>query len=70
MTAPDQPRIVDQAAHDERVALDQQIRTLTDKLQATPSSSDRIKYREDLHELRDLQERRKAAFRREVGWPA
>lgn len=65
MTA-DRPRIVDQEAHAERVALDAQIRALTDRLaaQARQGSNSGAK------ELLDLQRQRADAFRRETGWQA
>ncbi|MFI5783944.1 hypothetical protein [Nocardia sp. NPDC051570] len=72
MTAPnpqmDQPRIVDEDAHRERVSLDQQIRTLTDKLTIGERPNSLIEHHKGLLKLQDLQEKRRDAFRREVGW--
>lgn len=68
MTAPDQPRIVDQAAHAERVQLDAQIRALTDTLRSEVRTAKPQEHQRGLLELRNLQAARRAAFRREVGW--
>ncbi|WP_416565086.1 hypothetical protein [Nocardia testacea] len=69
MFKPETPRIVDQAAHEERVALDVQIRELTDQLARMTSTSERLAHHQGLTQLRELQASRKAALRREVGWP-
>ena len=67
MTA-DRPRIVDQAAHAERVALDAQIRTLSDQL-ATAARTARAQDTQDgAKRLLELKARRRDAFRRETGW--
>ncbi|RJO69800.1 hypothetical protein D5S18_28280 [Nocardia panacis] len=70
MTNPhiDQPRIVDEAANAERIALDQQIRTLTDKLSMGGPSIRLEEHRQGLLKLQQLQEERGDAFRRSVGW--
>ncbi|WP_039828113.1 hypothetical protein [Nocardia testacea] len=70
MSQPDQPRILDQTGHEERVALDSQIAELTAQLQQMTSSSERTAHHQGLKQLRELQQQRKAAFRREVGWAA
>ncbi|MBF6460178.1 hypothetical protein IU433_14145 [Nocardia puris] len=68
MSKLEHPRIVDQDAHDERVALDLRIATLTDHLQTTAATTSRVDHHRGLVELRELQKRRRDAFRREVGW--
>ncbi|WP_067565906.1 hypothetical protein [Nocardia acidivorans] len=68
MTSPiDQPRIADQSAHDLRVSLDQQIRVLTDQL-SMGGTRNLEEHRQGLLKLQDLQDQRRDAFRREVGW--
>ncbi|MCU1647135.1 MAG: hypothetical protein JWN03_7410 [Nocardia sp.] len=64
----DQPPVVDEAAHAERVSLDQQIRTLTEKLSMGGSSIRLEEHRRGLLKLQELQDQRREAFRREVGW--
>lgn len=67
MTGPETPRIVDQAAHEERTALDQQINAVIDRVKGTPASRDAVGHRTGLLELQELQKQRAAALRREVG---
>ncbi|QIS18566.1 hypothetical protein [Nocardia terpenica] len=69
MTTPNGPRIVDHAAHRERVAIDQQIRALLDHistLKLSAQSSETLSATRALSALTDV---RRTAFRREVGWP-
>lgn len=68
MTAPNQPRIVDEAAHADRVQLDAQIRALTDRLRSEVRTAKPQDHQRGLLDLQDLQAARRAAFRREVGW--
>lgn len=70
MTNPmiDRPPVVDEGAHAERVALDHQIRALTEKLSMGGSSIRLEEHRQGLLKLQELQDRRRDAFRREVGW--
>ncbi|WP_280246420.1 MULTISPECIES: hypothetical protein [Nocardia] len=65
----EEPRIVDQAAHTERVDLDRQIADLTAELAAKTRPDQRIEHHEGLLRLQELQRLRRDAFRREVGYP-
>ncbi|WP_156674260.1 hypothetical protein [Nocardia terpenica] len=69
MTPPDTPRIVDHSAHRERVGIDQQIRTLVDRISTLKMSSEGTEIHSTTRELLALIEARSAALRREVGWP-
>lgn len=62
-----QPRVVDQEAHEQRVALDAEIRELTDRLATMTSPSERLAHHRGLMDLQKLQVDRRAALRREVG---
>ena len=59
--------IVDSDAHEQRVALDREIRELTDHL-AEVARTDRTAYAAERRKLIDLQAQRRDAYRREVGW--
>ncbi|MGW1740476.1 hypothetical protein ACWCPQ_16890 [Nocardia sp. NPDC001965] len=64
----EEPRIVDRAAHTERLGLDQQIAALTTELAAKIRPDERMEHHRGLLELQELQRLRRDAFRREVGW--
>lgn len=62
-----QPRVVNQEAHERRVALDAEIRELTERLAKMTAPSERLTHHRGLLDLQRLQAERKAALRREVG---
>lgn len=62
-----QPRVVDEAAHAERVALDQRIAARIDELQQRGARRDMAAYTQKLNELGQWQRDRAAALRRETG---
>lgn len=63
----DQPPIFDHDAHAERVALDQQIAARIDQAKGMNAQRDPGGHGRALLEIRALQKKRAAAFRREVG---